>query len=303
MAVEQFQVQLATPEREFVRVYKDFLNSEILSVEEKMVYIALKSFVTYGQDTGKVFPSMDTLCRLTSLSRPRATRTISSLEKKGIVKKTRRGLTKSNLYTLIDIPDMWKATTEEELKELSETKIQLSDEELIAELERRGRIKIIKEKELESEPTKAQTQALELNQYDIINTTINSKGCQEAERYSLEQIKVYYNYDIMIHDNPYQRSEIDSVMNILHTALNTTKQTIRIAGEEKPSMAVIGKLMKLTSSGIIYCIEKYQEQTERIKNPTSYMLTLLYNVEEQMNLDITNQVQHDMYHWNKSTEE
>ena len=145
MAAEQFQVQLATPEREFVKIYKDFLNNKLLTVEEKMVFIALKSFVTYGQDSGNVFPTMETLCKITSLSRPRATRTITSLEKKGIVKKTRRGLTKSNLYTLSDNPVMWGATSEEEIKELSENRIQLTDEEMIAELERRGRIKIIKE--------------------------------------------------------------------------------------------------------------------------------------------------------------
>ena len=48
---------------------------------------------------------------------------------------------------------------------------------------------------------------------------------------------------------------------------------------------------------------KFKEQTERIKNPSSYMLTLLYNSKEQMNLDISNQVQHDMYHWKNPTEE
>ena len=47
----------------------------------------------------------------------------------------------------------------------------------------------------------------------------------------------------------------------------------------------------------MYAIDKYQEQTDRIKNPTAYMLTLLYNAKEQSNLDITNQVQHDMYKW------
>ena len=102
----------------------------------------------------------------------------------------------------------------------------------------------------------------------------------------------------MVQDNTYQKADIDSVMSILHTALNTTKPTIRIASEDKPSMVVVGKLMKLTHSEIIYCIEKYKEQTERIKNPTAYMLTMLYNAEEQMNLDITNQVQYDMNHWN-----
>ena len=86
-------------------------------------------------------------------------------------------------------------------------------------------------------------------------------------------------------------------MSILHTSLNTTKATIRIGGEDKPAMVVIGKLMKLDYSDIMYAIEKYQEQTDRIKNPTAYMLTLLYNAKEQSNLDITNQVQHDMYNW------
>lgn len=305
MVTEQFQVQLAKPEREFVRVYKDFLNSSLLTVEEKMVYIALKSFVDYRQDSGDVFPSMETLCKLTSLSRPRATRTITSLEKKGLVKKTRRGLTKSNLYTLVDTASMWSAETVEELKDLAEAKIQLSTEEMLDELKRRGAIIIVKEKEPDTtEPTKDQMcQALELKQFDMVNTTTNQADSQEFERYSLERIRIYYDYDVMIADNPYQTQEIDSVMSILHTILNTTKPTIRVGGEDKPNMVVVGKLMKLTYPGIMYAIEKFMEQTDRINNPTSYMLTLLYNAEEQMHLDISNRVQHDMYHWNSQTKE
>lgn len=64
-------------------------------------------------------------------------------------------------------------------------------------------------------------------------------------------------------------------------------------------MVVIGKLMKLNNESIMYAIEKFSEQTERIKNPTSYMLTILYNTPEQFNLDIKNQVSHDMARWNK----
>ena len=37
-----------------------------------------------------------------------------------------------------------------------------------------------------------------LNQFDIVNTTTNSKKSQEVERYSLEEIKQIYDYDIMI---------------------------------------------------------------------------------------------------------
>ena len=107
-------------------------------------------------------------------------------------------------------------------------------------------------------------------------------------RYSLEQIHILYDYDMMINVKPYQKKDIDSIMSILYTNLNTTKATIKIGGDEKPSIVVIGKLMKLTALGIMYAIEKFKEQTERIKNPTNYMLTLLYNAEEQMHLDLDN---------------
>ena len=89
------------------------------------------------------------------------------------------------------------------------------------------------------------------------------------------------------------------MIDILHTAMNTTKPTIRVAGEDKPTMVVIGKLMKLDYETIMYAIEKFSEQTERIKNPVSYMLTILYTAPEQYKLDIQNQVKYDMSHWNE----
>ena len=299
MKDEIFQVQLANPDRDYVKVYKDFLASPLLTVEEKMVYIALKSFVTYGHDTGEVFPSMDTLCKLASLSRPRATRTITSLIKRGIVTKVRRGLTKSNLYTLVDIPSMWKAETVEQMQQLSEDKIQLSNEEMIEELQRRGAIRILKEKELESESAKTQKQALNESHLDIVDNSVNLSKSQGFERYSLEEIRGHYNYEIMIRDNPYQKSDIESVVNILHTTLNTTKPTVRICGEDMPTLVVTGKLMNLTYMDIMYAIEKYHEKTDRIYNPIAYMLTLLYVSVEQKNYDVANQVRHDMANWKK----
>ncbi len=112
----------------------------------------------------------------------------------------------------------------------------------------------------------------------------------------MSDIKELYDYDAMVHDNPYLQQDINSVMSILHTAMNTTKPTIRIAGQDKPTMVVISKLMKLHKESIMYAVEKYREQTKRVKNPASYMLTLLYNAPEQYSLDIQNQVAHDLAH-------
>ena len=291
------KIKSATDQRKFTLVYNDFLESDLLNYYEKMVFIALKKFA--DNDTMRAFPSLKTIHKITGISLSQVRRSIDHMEELGVISIEHRTDkdkgNQSNLYTLYDYAEIWKVGSSEDMAAVVD---EVSEMKLVAELRARG-YKVTKEKEPEStEPTKDQlNQALELNQFDIVNTTTNSQKSQEVERYSLEQIQVYYDYDTLVHDYPYQRADIDSVMSILHTALNTTKPTIRIAGEDKPTMVVVGKLMKLTYSGIIYCIEKYKEQTERIKNPTAYMLTMLYRAEEQMNLDIANQVQHDMYHW------
>lgn len=112
----------------------------------------------------------------------------------------------------------------------------------------------------------------------------------------MAQIHQLFDYGVMVQDSPYQKEGIDSVMEILYTAMNTKKDTIRIKGEDKPSMAVIGRLMKLHKDSILYALEKFSEQTDRIKNPASYMLSILYHAPEQFELDVRNQVSHDLSH-------
>ena len=295
------KIKSATDQRKFTLVYNDFLESELLDKHEKLIYIAIKRFA--DNNTLKAFPSLKTLNKITGISIRWIKKSIEHMEQLGVISVEHREDDEkghqSNLYTLYDYAEIWSVGSSEDVAAVAD---EVSEMKLVAELRAKG-YTVIKEKEPDVEPTKAQQQALEFNQFDIVNTTTNSQKSQEVERYSLEQIRILYDYDVMISDNPYQKHDIDSVISILHTSLNTTKATIRIGGEDKPSMVVIGKLMKLTYSGIMYAIEKFKEQTERIKNPTSYMLTLLYNAEEQMNLDIANQVQHDMYHWNPPTDE
>lgn len=285
----------ATDQRKFIMIYHDFLESDLLTSHEKMVFIALKKF---ADSNNQCFPSLKKLADVTRISKRKIQDTLKSLEQKhiiGIESRSRAdGGDTSNLYTLYDFKELWNAGSSEEVAAVVN---EYEEMKLVSELRSRG-YTVTKEKGLASEPTKAHTQAPDLKPFNIVNTTTNS-GESQLERYTLDQIKQLFDYDVMIQDNPYRQQDIDSVMNILYTTMNTTKATIRIAGEDKPSMVVIGKLMKLSYSEIIYAIEKYQEQTERIKNPTSYMLTLLYNSKEQMNLDITNQVSHDMAHWNQ----
>lgn len=296
------KIKSATDQRKFTIVYNDFLESDLLDKHEKLIYIAIKRFA--DNDTLKAFPSLKTLHKITGISIRWIKKSIEHMEQLGVISVEHREDDEkghqSNLYTLYDYAEIWNVGSSEDVAAVAD---EISEAKLVAELRARG-YTVIKEKEPDkTEPTKVTVEpSTKLNQFDIVNTTINPEKSQELERYTIDQIRQIFDYDILVNDKPLWQRDIDSVFSILHTALNTTKETIRVGGEDKPTMIVIGKLMKLDYSEIMYCIEKYSEQTERIKNPTAYMLTLLYNAKEQMNLDISNQVQHDMYNWKSQTE-
>lgn len=297
------RIKSATDQRKFTLVYNDFLESDILNYYEKMVFIALKKFA--DNDTRRAFPSLKTIHNITGISLSQVRRSIEHMEQLGVISVEHRTDkekgNQSNIYTLYDYAEIWKVDSSND--DVAAVVDEISEAKLVAELKARG-YTVTKEKEpdtLQADQSDNES-STQLNQFDIVNTTINSKESQEVERYSLVEIRAFYDYDIMVSDNPFAKNDIDSVIDILHTNLNTTKKTIRIGGEDKPAMVVISKLMKLTYSEIMYAIDKFKEQTDRIKNPTAYMLTLLYNSKEQMNLDISNQVQHDMYNWKSQTE-
>ena len=289
--MENSQIKLNTNKRPFVMLYHDFIKCNLLNWNEKDLYIIL---LTYAEkDSKQCFPSISELCNISGKSRNTILKAINGLEKKKILKKekrvTKKGQT-SNLYTLYDIDITWKSENIEELKTtIDETEEKCMIEALIA----KG-YTVTKDREPTSLPAKVIDVSPQY-QNDIPNNTSNSEQSQDSlkrlERYTIDQIKQFFDYDIMLHDNPYSQQDIDSVMDILYTALNTNKETIRIAGQDKPSMVVISKLMKLHHETIMYAIEKYHKQT-------SYMLTILYSAPEQFNLDIQNQVSHDMAHWN-----
>ena len=297
------KIKSATDQRRFTLVYNDFLESDILDYYEKMVFIALKKFA--DNETMRAFPSLKTIYDITGISLSQVRRSIEHMEELGVISVEHRTDKEkghqSNIYTLFDYAEIWKVDSSND--DVTAVVDEISEAKLVAELKARG-YTVTKEKEPDTSQADQSNNesSAQFNQFDIVNNTTKSQESQEVERYSLVEIRDFYEYEIMVSDNPFAKNDIDSVIDILHTNLNTTKKTIRIGGEDKPAMVVISKLMKLTHSEIMYAIDKFKEQTHKINNPTAYMLTLLYNSKEQMNLDKTNQVQHDMYHWEPPTE-
>lgn len=122
------------------------------------------------------------------------------------------------------------------------------------------------------------------------------------EKYPRSFLEAWYDYENLLVAGKnggcfceMDKDEIDIVMSLLYDTLNTTKSTIRISGEEKPTSVVISKLLKLNEFDITYAWKQFKSQTTRIRNQRAYLLTVLYLAKEQSELDISNQVQHDMY--------
>lgn len=278
-----------TDQRPFSMIYHDFFKSNLLNPYEKMIFIALKIF---SDNNNQCFPSLKKLSDITGISKRKIQDSLKEMERKQIISIENRlgvhGGKSSNLYTLHDFKELWNADNAEQINE------NIDIEELrLFELANKKGYRLEKEPGTTEPTTEHVEPSTKNNQYYSMDNTIQMEKSQELERYTITQIKQLFDYDIMLQERQNQKQDIDTVMSILHTAMNTAKSTIRIAGQDKPTMVVIGKLMKLDKNSILYAIEKYQEQTEKIKNPTAYMLTILYNAPEQYHLDMKNQISNE----------
>ena len=284
----QKNIKITCDQRPFVMVYWDFLESKLLDWNEKRVFIILKKF---ADSDNQCFPSVQTICQLSQLSKNTVKKALRSLEAKNIIKieyreDKEKNKHQSNLYTLYDYPELWST---EDVETINST---VDIEELrLFELAKKKGYKLEKEPETLQTNQKNNDSDSNTNTIDIKKDNTNESKSQE--RYTLNQIHQLFDYDTMLQDHPKQQSDIDSVMNVLQNVMNTSKPTIRIAGQDKPTMIVIGKLMKLDKNSIFYAIDKFAEQKERIKNPAAYMLTILYHAPEQYYLDHKNQASYN----------
>lgn len=290
----------ATDQRAFTMVYNDFLKSKLLTPDARMVFIYLR--MHSDNSTGRSFPSLNTLAKETGLSKRTVQRCLSELQEKGAVSVEHRSNdrgTQSNLYTIYDNAKLWNAKDVTEMQLIAS---EMKDAEMVEYLRSRGYS--VTKKEPASGTDQSSEASTSFNKLNIVLTTNNSTtdAAESQERYSMENVRELFDYAVLVNDKRCSTRDLDAVMDILYDTLNSTKPTIRVSGENKPAMVVIGKLMKLTYEEILYSIQKFNERTDRIGNPRAYMLTILYTAREQMNLDVNNQVQHDMYGWTDDTD-
>lgn len=301
MAVDNEKIIVAEfSDRElFTPVYHAFLRSKRLNGKEKLLYIVLKSFLNVGKREGTVFPTLDLICDMVDMSKPTVISILKSLKKKGVLQIEQRGLNQSNVYTLYDFKALWEDNKNEEDSELEE---QRKEQEAIDFLKSRGYQFVSKEKEpasVTNQSTGASSVKKNLSENND-STNTEKKQVEIEERYTLGYLKENLCYNDMLLQSPYDKDMIDTFFHYLHEAMNTSKPTIRVNGEQKPREVVISVLAKLEYFDFLYAVEKYKENTSKVNNQGAYIITLLYNAKSQSHADVVNQVSHDMSQWNQS---
>ena len=122
----------------------------------------------------------------------------------------------------------------------------------------------------------------DLNKTDISSSSRISFAALEREREEYRDvIKTNIEYDILIQQ--YAAEKIDSYVNIMVDALCIFDDMISVNSMQVPKEVVKRKLLKLDYMHIVYVIDCLDENSTRIRNYKSYILTMLYNAPDTMN--------------------
>ncbi len=304
--VNELAVINKNPERLYSKYYHDFMKSKLFDGKEKIVFLMLKMFGDFRNDNGgttaQAYPTQDTLADYLGMTRKTVGKILQSLEQKGVVKSKDQGVNKPKLYFIYDYGCLWTSQTHEELAEAAKEPEKIDH---IRALEALG-YKITppdaadEEDQPQKQPEEKEKPASENQPEADFNSkpkTNYNKIIQfsQLESYSMDQLKEKFDYEIMLLDHPHQEKMIDSVMNIIYDTVNTSEDRVKVQKTFRPKSVVTSRLLKLDKDAIMYVIEKYQSRSNRIKYPRAYLMTQLYEAQDQFEADLTNQVNHDLY--------
>ena len=128
--------------------------------------------------------------------------------------------------------------------------------------------------------SKTEKEKTELSSTDSlpINQKWNRTEVTAAEMRSYQEIiSQNISYDLLRQEYPHQQEQLVEILEILVETVCTTRQTVRVAGNNFPAEVVKARLMKLTAEHIRFVLGCLSRNTTKIRNIRQYLLTTLYN--------------------------
>lgn len=125
------------------------------------------------------------------------------------------------------------------------------------------------------------------------NTNRSEVTAAEMEAYR-KMISGNISYDLLCQEYPQQQEQLEEILEILVETICTTRQTVRVAGNNFPTEVVKGRLMKLTAEHIRFVLGCLSRNTTKIRNIRQYLLTTLYNAPTTIDNYYAAMVSHDL---------
>lgn len=225
---------------------------------------------------GRIFVYMTnkSICKILKISDKTATKLLVELEEIDLIKRVRQGQGKPNRIYVKDFLDT------ESLRYLTrkDSASGLGDvPNLVSEV---LRCNDNKHNDTESNDT------------DLIFSE-NRKGMgvrDQYRQYFTERLEI----DTMKKAYPYDEAVIDEILELILDTVCSTRETIGVAGEQRPIDIVKSRFLKLTAAHLEYVLHSMSENTSLIKSPKAYMLATLYNSSLTMDSYYRSLARHDM---------
>lgn len=148
-----------------------------------------------------------------------------------------------------------------------------------------------------------------INNPDLINPSI-PRACADNDSIDNDRIdeidlqterEIYFSilkenigYDELCRQYKNSRDEVDELIAIMLDVVCSTKQTIRVNGEELPKEVVKSVFLKLDECHIDYVLTALRKNTSDVRNIRSYLITALYNAPQTIGSNYRAWVNHDM---------
>ena len=161
--------------------------------------------------------------------------------------------------------------------------------------------------------TESKNGPLEVQKMDPINTDFTNteskrdiyssspSSCSEDGRTKrdvlIDILKNQIEYDYLIQESPYSTMKeiIESILNLIADTVLTAPVNgfEQINGRQYPHNQVAARYMKIDYETIKYVLDRFRENTSRIRYVTPYLRTALYNAKDEIELHVLNEVNCD----------
>lgn len=165
-----------------------------------------------------------------------------------------------------------------------------------------GEVKITDQEPLKSRSNNTEKNNTDFNDTDSFPfTSFREDHGRETKRSDANQREQYreiisgnISYEILLQDYPLDRDILTEILELMVDTVCTTRSSIRISGDDKPTEVVKSQFLKLDSEHIRFVMDGLKDNTTRIRNMRQYLLATLYNAPLTIGNYYRSLVSHDM---------